>query len=70
MGCWNITIQGTGAHHNKLYKDDANRMAAKFVQELRDAGHNVRFAAFTYSSEDGIDAGQAYIDTRDEIEKA
>lgn len=69
MGCWNISINGTGAHHNKKLAVDANRLAAKFVQELRDAGHTVDTATFTYGGRDYIDHGEKYNETRDEIEK-
>jgi len=70
MGYWNITIEGTGAHHNKKHADDANRLAAEFVQKLRDAGHTVSHASFTHSGRDDIGAGAKYIETRDEIEKS
>ena len=50
MGNWNINIQGIGPHHNTNNAFDANQLAAKFVQELRAAGHNVQVAAFTYGS--------------------
>lgn len=70
MGQWNITIQGTGAHHNKQYPADANRLAAEFVQKLRDAGHVVTHASFTSGGRDDIDAGAKYLETRDEIEKS
>lgn len=69
MGNWNINIQGTGSHHNKNHAKDANRMAAKFVQDLRDAGHNVTHKSFYYSSVEDID-GNAYLATRDEVEKS
>ena len=48
MGMWNITITGTGAHHNKDYPKDAEKMADAFVESLRDAGHTVEYASFTY----------------------
>jgi hypothetical protein len=52
MGQWNITIRGTGAHHNADYPKDANKMAAKFVQDLKDAGHIVDEASITYGGAD------------------
>lgn len=67
MGNWNISIQGTGCHHNRKLKSDANRLAAQFVQTLRDMGHQVTSATFTHGAVDYID-GQAYINTRNEIE--
>lgn len=48
MGNWTITIQGTGAHHNKDYPGDANKMAQKFVEELKVAGQTVESATFTH----------------------
>jgi len=48
MGNWAITIIGTGAHHNKDYPQDANKMAEKFVDDLKAAGHIVEFATFTH----------------------
>jgi hypothetical protein len=68
MGNWNITIRGVGAHHNKKLAHDANRMAAEFVQMLKDAGHSVVSATFTHGGEDYLGAGRGYLDTRDEIE--
>lgn len=68
MGDWAIVIQGTGVHHNRNYPTDANRMAAGFVEALREAGHTVKSATFTSGGRDEID-GQAYIDARDEIER-
>ncbi len=69
MGNWNITIRGMGQHHNRCDPADANRMAADFVQRLRDAGHQVLEQSFTHGGSDDID-GQKYLDTRDEAEKA
>lgn len=54
MGCWNINIQGVGAHHNTNYDKDANVMAQKFVNELRAAGHHVESATFTHGGKDEI----------------
>lgn len=54
MGSWNITIRGTGCHHNKNTASDANRMAAKFVKELKAAGHQVTAASFTHGGEDDL----------------
>lgn len=41
MGDCTITIHAIGAHHNKKNPTDINKMAVKFVDELRAAGHNV-----------------------------
>lgn len=54
MGNWNINIQGVGCHHNKDYPKDANKMAAKFVQELKAAGHTVEAAVFTHGGKTDI----------------
>lgn len=55
MGNWNITIQGVGPHHNPdAYPKDANRMAAAFVKQLREAGHTVEAATFTHGGKDDI----------------
>lgn len=68
MGNWAIVIHGVGCHHNNGMEQDANRMSARFVQQLRDAGHTVQDARFTSGCEDAIVAGKAYLETRDEIE--
>ena len=54
MGNWNISIQGTGCHHNKTNETDAQRMALKFVTELNAAGHSLCDARFTYGSTDDL----------------
>ena len=56
MGQWNITIRGTGCHHNKDLPTDANRMAAEFVEQLKDAGHTVASATITFGAEDDLTA--------------
>jgi hypothetical protein len=47
MGHCTITVHLTGSHHNKGNPKDADRMAAKFVDELKAAGHSVEHASFT-----------------------
>ena len=47
MGNWNINIQGIGCHHNENLPEDAQRMAAAFVEQLKKAGHTVESATFT-----------------------
>lgn len=47
MGNWNISIRGIGQHHNKL-PADAEVMAAKFVEELKAAGHTITGAEMTH----------------------
>lgn len=54
MGQWNISIHGTGVHHNKNLPADANRMAAKFVRELKAAGHSISHATITYGGEENV----------------
>lgn len=55
MGQWHISIRGTGVHHNgPEQKNDAEKMAARFAQELKDAGHTVHAAAITYGGEQDI----------------
>lgn len=47
MGRWRIVIDGHGVHHNgDLLPQDANRMAAAFVEALRAKGHEVEAASF------------------------
>lgn len=68
MGQWNISINGTGCHHNKKLATDANRMAAKLVEDLRVAGHDVRHATFVAGVEDDILDPQ-YLTNRDKLEE-
>jgi hypothetical protein len=49
MGQWNMSIQGSGFHHNNS-ETDADLMAAKFVQALKAAGHSIRVATITCGS--------------------
>jgi hypothetical protein len=60
MGDWAIVIQGTGAHHNKEFPKDADRMSQRFVDELVEAGHEVRLATFT-------SGGRTVLDTVDNV---
>lgn len=68
MGQWNITVRGLGIHHNKMDPHDANRMAAKFVQDLKDAGHQVASATITAGFEEDITDPETYLSNRDKIE--
>jgi len=70
MGNWNITIRGVGCHHNVGYEKDANRMAAEFVQKLRDAGHSVASASITFGGEDDLSCPKRYLDDRDAIDES
>lgn len=44
MGAWIITIKGHGLSHNLESPKDADRMTARFVDELKKAGHTVEYA--------------------------
>ena len=57
MGNWSIHIQGVGCHHNgDSLPDpkDARKAAGRFVKELKDAGHHVESATFTYGAKDNL----------------
>lgn len=54
MGNWNMTIIGTGAHHNADNPGDADRVLSETVKKLKDAGHNVEHASFTHGGRDVI----------------
>ena len=65
MGQWNISIHGTGSHHNNANKSDANRMAGKFVRELKAAGHTITGATITYGGEENV----ANVDPEEEAQR-
>lgn len=54
MGNWNINIQGVGSHHNENNPTDANKMAEKFTKELKDAGHHIETATFTFGAKNNL----------------
>lgn len=55
MGNWNINIQGVGCHHNPGDNEkDANKMAAKFTEELVKAGHTIEGATFTHGGKEEL----------------
>lgn len=60
MGNWTITIHGVGSHHNPEVPTDANRMTAKFVDELKAAGHNVEGASFTHGGREDLLSSTSY----------
>ena len=60
MGDWAIVVHGTGAHHNKDYPADADRMTQKFIDDLVAAGHQVALATFT-------SGGRTVLDTVDNL---
>jgi hypothetical protein len=55
MGNWHISIEGAGSHHNLTLETDANKLAAKFVAELKRVGHTVNKASFTYGGADNLE---------------
>jgi hypothetical protein len=57
MGNWHISIEGVGSHHNHVRdgEADANKMAAKFVQDLKLAGHVISKASFTHGGADNLE---------------
>jgi hypothetical protein len=61
MGNWNITIQGTGQHHNfdkepphHCDPRDANKMAQEFLARLIEAGHSITSATITHGASDDL----------------
>lgn len=54
MGNWNITIQGSGAHHNTDFPQDADRLAANFVNRLLAAGQTIESATFTSGTKEDL----------------
>ena len=54
MGNWNITIVGIGAHHNENNPKDAQRLAARFVEDLKAAGHTIEHAEFTSGGKEDL----------------
>lgn len=49
MGLWNITVDGSGCHHNGSV-NDAEAIAENFVKSLKSAGHNISRAMFTLTN--------------------
>ncbi len=64
MGNWNINIQGIGCHHNENNPTDADLMAAKFVSDLRVAGHLIETASFTHGGKVTLARSEAAKDLR------
>lgn len=65
MGQWNISIHGTGSHHNSNNKTDANRMAGDLVRQLKAAGHTITKATITYGGEEDV----TNVDPKEEAER-
>jgi hypothetical protein len=60
MGNWHLSVQGVGAHHNADHPSDADRMFARFVGDLKAAGHSVTVASMTYGSAQMEVGGQSF----------
>jgi hypothetical protein len=58
MGNWNINIQGVGSHHNASNPEDADLLAADFVEKLKSSGHSIEVASFTHGSKEDITLGR------------
>lgn len=57
MGNWSINIQGSGPHHNgpaEPGNNDAEKMAAAFIETLEIAGQKVESASFTHGGADNL----------------
>lgn len=54
MGNWHISIEGVGFHHNTNEPRDANKMAKEFVDKLKEAGHTIIKASFTYGGSEEL----------------
>lgn len=46
MGNWKMTIEGIGAHNNSSNPADADVMLQAFVEQLKEAGHNISRSSF------------------------
>lgn len=60
MGNYNINIQGIGSHHNENLRQDAQRMAARFVEQLKAAGHKIEHAEFTSGGKEDLTKPDGY----------
>lgn len=67
MGNWNITIRGTGVHHNKALAEDADKMAAKFVEDLKAKGHTIIAASITAGFENDLSDPAKYLADRETL---
>jgi outer membrane immunogenic protein len=57
MGNCTITIHATGSHHNHGNPNDINRMAMKFADDLKAAGHSVEHASITHGGREEFTPG-------------
>lgn len=62
MGDYNITIRGTGPHHNQDNDGDADKVAAETVAKLEASGHIVRTASITYGASEDLRTTQPVTD--------
>lgn len=49
MGSWSLSIHGHGIHDNGK-EEDVDQLLEKFIQELKDAGHQLDAAYLTIGS--------------------
>jgi hypothetical protein len=61
MGQWNITIRGTGCHHNGSKTIDADLAAAEFVAKLKAMGATITSASITFGGDNDLGDPEAYI---------
>lgn len=54
MGNWNISINGTGCHHNVDHPGDADKLVNKFMAELIAGGHIIETATFTFGGRENL----------------
>jgi hypothetical protein len=54
MGNWVIHIEGTGCHHNGREDIDADLLAPKLVQMLKEQGQTIEHATITYGGRQTI----------------
>lgn len=69
MGQWNITIRGTGCHHNRKPEIDADLAAAEFVAKLKKMGMTIESATITSGVSFDLSDPDTYISTWTEAEK-
>ena len=72
MGDWKIHIEGVGAHGNKDFPADADKMARRFTKDLMQLGHRVNLATFISSDgrEDLIESHMQGVSADGEQEEA
>jgi hypothetical protein len=65
MGQYVITVIGQGPHHNSPENSgsDADRVASRLVQELKDRGHQIYDASFVAVAGEGQRSSLEHPDT-------